>query len=93
MALSMGDVVAFLDDDAVADERWLEELIRPLDDPLVIGTGGGAALPRWEAGEPPRFIPPEFYWVVGCSYLGEPLLRRTYPEPNRGEHGLQTLRT
>jgi glycosyltransferase involved in cell wall biosynthesis len=65
-----GDFIAFLDDDAAAESTWLAELARAYDDPAVIGAGG-VALPRWEA-RPPRWLPPEFLWVVGCSYRGQP---------------------
>jgi GT2 family glycosyltransferase len=66
-----GEIVAFLDDDAVADETWLEELVRAYESPSVIGTGG-VARPRWVGGEAPRWLPCEFYWTVGCSYRGLP---------------------
>jgi hypothetical protein len=59
-----------LDDDAVPADSWLAELLVPFDDPAVIGVGG-AALPRWPENRPAWF-PPEFDWVVGCSYLGLP---------------------
>lgn len=65
-----GTIVAFLDDDAVASERWLELLARGYDDPDVAGVGGSAE-PLWETGRPAWF-PAEFDWVVGCSYLGMP---------------------
>jgi glucosyl-dolichyl phosphate glucuronosyltransferase len=32
--------VAFLDDDAIADERWLDELLMPYAHPRVLGVGG-----------------------------------------------------
>jgi GT2 family glycosyltransferase len=64
------DVVAFLDDDAVADERWLEQLTAWYADPDVVGTGG-VVEPQW-AQAPPRWLPAEFLWVVGCSYAGLP---------------------
>jgi GT2 family glycosyltransferase len=65
-----GDVVAFLDDDARADCGWLEALARTHADPSVIGAGG-LIEPRWP-GRPPGWLPPELYWVVGCSYRGLP---------------------
>jgi glucosyl-dolichyl phosphate glucuronosyltransferase len=67
-ALARGDIVAFLDDDAAAEPDWLKFICDSYDDPAVMGVGG-LILPRWETG-PPRWFPPEFYWVVGCSYLG-----------------------
>jgi hypothetical protein len=42
--------------------------VRPFDDPRVVVTGGRAE-PLWP-GEPPRWFPEEFLWVVGCSYRG-----------------------
>ncbi len=35
-----GDVVAFTDDDCLADQHWLEELAKPYDDPEVVWAGG-----------------------------------------------------
>lgn len=64
------EVVAFLDDDAEADETWLARLLEPYSDAAVIGTGG-SALARWPQSRPSWF-PAEFDWVVGCSYRGLP---------------------
>jgi GT2 family glycosyltransferase len=72
-----GELVAFLDDDAVALPSWLETLLAHFDDPLV-EAAGGAAVPDWTGGAP-RWFPPEFLWVVGCSYRGLP----TAPAPVR----------
>lgn len=72
VAVSSGEIVAFLDDDAFAEPNWLEELTKPLIDPLVCGTGGWV-VPLWEAGEV-RWFPETFYWVLGCSYLGLPIM-------------------
>lgn len=69
--LASGEILAFLDDDAIADETWLEELTRSYSDPQVIGTGG-MPRPRWESGRVPRWLPLEFYWTVGCGYRGLP---------------------
>lgn len=68
--LATSDVVAFLDDDAEADPGWLEELLAQYS-PHVAGAGG-VALPVWPASDRPRWFPPEFDWVVGCSYRGLP---------------------
>jgi glycosyltransferase involved in cell wall biosynthesis len=65
-----GAVVAFLDDDAVAAPRWLEELQAGYQDPAVIGVGG-AIKPMWVDGRP-LWFPEEFNWVVGCTYRGMP---------------------
>lgn len=70
---AVGDVVAFLDDDARATPGWIECLSRAYRDPRVIGAGG-AVLPVFETGRP-RWLPREFEWVVGCSYRGLPQSR------------------
>jgi GT2 family glycosyltransferase len=70
VAEAEGTIVAFLDDDATASPRWLELLARGYDDDAVAGVGGSAQ-PVWET-ERPSWFPPEFDWVVGCSYLGMP---------------------
>lgn len=70
VAVTRGDVVAFLDDDAVADRDWLAQLVQPYRHHGVLGVGGTID-PLWVAGRP-RSFPPEFDWVVGCTYLGMP---------------------
>jgi glucosyl-dolichyl phosphate glucuronosyltransferase len=67
---SHGNPIAFIDDDAVPEEGWLETLVAAFEDPDVIGAGGHA-LPRWESKKPAWF-PDELLWVVGCSYRGLP---------------------
>lgn len=68
--LATGDVVAFLDDDAVADPQWLKYLNISYADPAVAGVGG-LTLPHWQS-ERPVWLPPEFDWVIGCTYIGTP---------------------
>ncbi|MBX5327273.1 MAG: glycosyltransferase family 2 protein [Candidatus Bathyarchaeia archaeon] len=67
---AQGEIVAFIDDDAVADVNWLKNLVRNYDDSNVVGVGG-AINPLWENGCPAWF-PEELNWVVGCSYKGLP---------------------
>jgi glucosyl-dolichyl phosphate glucuronosyltransferase len=68
VAASTGDIVAFLDDDAVADPSWLKAMVPLFDDPLVRGVGAAPA-PRWLSARP-WWFPDEFLWVVGCAYSG-----------------------
>ncbi len=70
---AVGEVVALLDDDAVAAPDWLERFTREYADPDVIAVGGHTE-PAWTVGRP-RWFPREFDWVVGCSYLGLPAQR------------------
>jgi glycosyltransferase involved in cell wall biosynthesis len=70
IAATDGEIVAFIDDDARAEPRWLEELEGCISEPVTVGAGG-ALLPLWQGPEPAWF-PREFYWVFGCSYTGLP---------------------
>lgn len=70
IATARGEIVAFLDDDAVADPDWVERLSRHYAAPHVIGVGGRAEA-DWVTGRPSTF-PEEFDWVVGCTYRGMP---------------------
>lgn len=73
------DVVAFLDDDAIAEPDWLDRLTVHYADTKVIGTGG-KVLPLWQTGRP-QWFPEEFQWVVGCSYRGQPETVRPVRNP------------
>ncbi len=68
-----GALIAFLDDDAIAEPDWLRLLAHACEDPAVLGSGG-LIEPAWESGKPGWF-PEEFTWVVGCSYRGLPQAR------------------
>lgn len=78
VAACTGEVVAFLDDDAVASPDWLTHLAEAYRDPSVLGVGG-AVRPAWVEGKPSWF-PAEFDWVVGCTHSGMP--SRTAPVRN-----------
>lgn len=70
VAIVSSPLAVFLDDDVRAQPGWLRELVAPLSDPDVVGTGG-RTLPAW-LGRRPRWFPDEFGWVVGASYAGLP---------------------
>lgn len=65
-----GDVVAFLDDDAVAAPDWLAQLECAFASrPDAIGAGG-RIVPDWEVAA--HSLPDELLWVVGSTYRGHP---------------------
>lgn len=68
--VAKGNIVAFLDDDAIATPDWLMLLKEGYEDPQILGVGG-PVLPLWSERKP-AWLPEEFYWVVGCSYRGMP---------------------
>lgn len=65
-----GEFIAFMDDDAVADEEWVETLVQTYEKQDVDGVGGKMT-PLWVAGKP-SFLPEEFYWLVGVTHRGFP---------------------
>ncbi|QEU95387.1 glycosyltransferase family 2 protein [Streptomyces kanamyceticus] len=71
IAAARGAVIAFLDDDAVAERDWLRHLAEGFGDPRVLAVGG-RTLPAWDSGRRPAWFPEEFDWVVGCMYKGHP---------------------
>ncbi len=70
IAASHGEIIVFLDDDAIAASSWLQHLVECYNDPTVVGVGGKID-PLWLSSKP-RWFPEEFNWVVGCTYRGMP---------------------
>jgi glycosyltransferase involved in cell wall biosynthesis len=73
MLCANGDIVAFIDDDAVADPDWLRNLIKNFYEPAVLGAGGRivAVFPETR----PSWFPHELDWMLGCTYEGHPMER------------------
>jgi glycosyltransferase involved in cell wall biosynthesis len=70
--VATGDVVAFIDDDAIAADDWVAKLVAAYQegtdaDPVL--AVGGRMVPAWVAGKP-SFLPEEFYWLVGVTHKG-----------------------
>ena len=65
-----GDVVVFIDDDAVPEHDWLEELVAPFADDHVVAVGGRID-PAWPADRP-WWFPVHLDWTVGCSIPSMP---------------------
>lgn len=70
IAVAQGTIIAFMDEDAIAEPQWLQHLAAAYSDEQVLGVGG-AIIPAWDHGQPAWF-PSEFNWVVGCTYTGMP---------------------
>lgn len=66
--VAKGDVIAFIDDDAVAAKEWVENLLTTYRD-LDAAAAGGKILPVWLAGAP-DYLPEELYWLVGITHKG-----------------------
>jgi len=70
ISLATGEILAFMDEDAVAAPDWLSVLTTAYQDVSVMGTGG-MIQPVW-VEQKPAWFPDEFNWVVGCTYRGVP---------------------
>jgi len=67
---SRGEVVGFLDDDAIVTPEWLQTLLPHILEPDVVGVGCYSD-GLWE-NPCPSWFPSEFGWTIGVSYAGLP---------------------
>lgn len=67
-----GEIIAFIDDDAVAEKDWLLYLTKPFEDERVVAVGG-RTIPLWLNGRRPSWFAEELDWIVGGTYKGLPL--------------------
>lgn len=64
---AQGDILAFIDDDALLSPDWAEETARTYaEDNSVIGLTG-PILPLWER-DSMAWFPKELYWIISCTY-------------------------
>jgi len=66
--LASGDVVAFIDDDAIAEPDWVAKLVEVYESTDALAVGG-RMVGNWVAGRP-SFLPVEFNWLVGVTHPG-----------------------
>jgi GT2 family glycosyltransferase len=63
---AQGDIITFLDDDAIPFPDWLANIVKTfLADDSIIGVTGVAS-PLWR-DEALTWFPEEFYWMIGCT--------------------------
>jgi len=61
-----GQIICFIDDDAVANENWLLELAKAYDDNEDTWAVGGRIDSFWLCKRP-SYLPDEFYWIIGAT--------------------------
>jgi GT2 family glycosyltransferase len=69
--VSSGDIIAFIDDDAIADENWLTEILKAFHSAESVAIVGGQVLPMFEG----RQIDQSLYWIIGCTSKNPPTTR------------------
>jgi len=60
-----GDIIAFIDDDALPSPDWAEEMVKTYQDDSVIGVTGPIS-PLWK-DEPVGWFPEELDWILSCT--------------------------
>lgn len=76
---SSGDIVAFLDDDAIADSQWLEHLYSVYQIDSEVGAVGGKINVLWDHDRP-SWVNDLFESYFGKFDLGEKRKQMIYPE-------------
>jgi len=60
-----GEIIAFVDDDALPFPDWAEEMVKTYADASIIGVTG-PAFPLWE-DENDAWLPEELHWLISCT--------------------------
>ncbi len=69
---SRGEIIAYLDDDAVASSRWLQILYSAYENNSKIAIAGGKVTLLWSPGiQPPRWLSPGLAGNLGAYDLGD----------------------
>jgi GT2 family glycosyltransferase len=69
--VSTGEILTFIDDDAIADEHWQEEIVRIFVNNGKVVAAGGPVLPVFEG----KKVDQKFYWIIGCTSEHPPTIR------------------
>ncbi|MDD4307400.1 MAG: glycosyltransferase family A protein [Thermoplasmata archaeon] len=68
---SSGEIVAFMDDDALADPYWLESISKIFEAEPKTGAVTGTIEPLW-MGKNSDWLPEQLFWTVSCTYMEIP---------------------
>lgn len=60
--LAKGNIFAFIDDDAMAEPGWIEQIRKTFED-QTISCAGGPVIPVFEKGT----VPEQWHWIIGCT--------------------------
>jgi GT2 family glycosyltransferase len=61
--IARGEILAFVDDDAVLFPQWAEQVANTFKDNTIVGVTG-PAVPAWKNASL-QWFPKEFYWLIG----------------------------
>jgi glycosyltransferase involved in cell wall biosynthesis len=74
IAAASGEILAFIDDDAVASPGWLEAMVGTYQNHPAAAGVTGLIEPRWEK-ENMDWFPQEFLWVFACTGYDDGLVK------------------
>jgi len=64
-----GEIVAFLDDDAIPEENWVKSLVSSYQNHPDVAGVGGKIVPLWVLDNH-IYLPRKLYWIIGATYEG-----------------------
>ena len=62
-----GDIIAFVDDDALPFPNWVEQTVKVYSEDSSVAGVTGPILPRWQ-DKSMKWFPRELYWIFSCTY-------------------------
>jgi glycosyltransferase involved in cell wall biosynthesis len=62
-----GDIIAFVDDDALPFPNWVERTVRAYAEDGSVAGVTGPILPLWQ-DKSMKWFPRELYWIFSCTY-------------------------
>lgn len=79
---SSGEILAFIDDDAIAPEYWLKNLVKAFDDPKVFAVGS-KVMPRFVT-PPPQWLDKRLGMYISNFDEGDQVIELHYNQYPRG---------
>lgn len=75
-----GEIIAYLDDDALVTKGWRQALLAAYDDPEIAGVAGRVQL-RWRGARPEWLVPRLETWYAGYDKGDQPRLLEAHEYP------------
>ncbi len=74
---SNGEIISFIDDDAIPNNYWAEKIVDSFLEDETIGALTGEIIPLWEYDKMSWF-PKELHWMISCSYVMTPSTKQEF---------------
>lgn len=81
--VAQGKIIAFIDDDAIADRMWIRGHLEPYQGDPEVACVGGKSLGLW-LGQRPDWFSPRFDMMLGCGGFGDRPRTLRYPDKPLG---------